>query len=149
MGINSKIAKMPFVALYLIASGLASFNLIRVILFQKDFEVFQTLQPWDYSLASFFIKNFGISHQQYYIFAFPIVLLVLYLVPKIFGKLMNLDKSSNIKGDNHVVFLIILFLTPSILGLHQFFANSWKGHIIPGIILIGLFSILSWMDEKT
>ena len=36
MGINAKIAKIPFFILYLILVGLTSFNWIRVILFQKD-----------------------------------------------------------------------------------------------------------------
>jgi len=138
MGVNTKIAKIPFTVLYLILAGFTSFNWIRVILFQKNFETFRTTQPWDYYLSNFFSNTFGISQQQYFILALPIVLIGLYLIPKIVGKLLNLDKNSNIKGDNHVAVILILLSSPSILSLP----------IVTGIILIILFSIWSWMDEK-
>lgn len=138
MGINAKIAKIPFLILYLILAGLTSFNWIRVILFQQDFEAFRTTQPWDYYLSNFFSNAFGITHQQYFIFAFPVVLICLYLIPKLFGKFMNMDKNSNVKGDNHVTVVLILLTAPSILSLP----------IVSGIILIVLFSIWSWMDEQ-
>ncbi len=138
MGINARIAKIPFIILYLILAGFTSFNWIRVILFQKNFEAFRTTQPWDYYLSNFFSTTFGITHQQYFIFAFPVVLICLYLIPKLFGKLMGIDKNSNVKGDNHVTVILILFTAPSILSLP----------IVSGIILIVLFSIWSWIDEK-
>jgi len=138
MGINTKIAKIPFIIFYLILISLVSFNWVRVILFQKNFEVFRATQPWDYYLSNFFSHVFGITHQQYFIFALPIVLLLLYLISKLFGQLMSMDKSSNVKGDNHVALILVLLVAPSIFGLPIF----W------GIILIVLFSIWSWMDEK-
>jgi len=138
MEINPKIAKIPFFFLYLILAGLISFNWIRVILFQQDFEVFRTTQPWDYYLSNFFSNTLGLPQKQYFIFAFPIVLISLYLIPKLFGKLMSTDKNSNVKGDNHIAVLLILLTTPSILGLP----------VISGIILVLLFSIWSWMDER-
>jgi len=138
MGINAKIARIPFLVLYLILSGFISFNWIRVILFQKNFEAFRTTQPWDYYLSNLFSNTFGVSRQQYFIFALPVVLVGLYLIPKIVGKLLNLDKNTNIKGDNHVAIILILLVAPSLLGLS----------IYSGIALIVLFSILSWADEK-
>ena len=138
MGVNAKIAKIPFVALYLILAGLTSFNWIRVIFFQRDFEVFRATQPWDYYLSSFFSTNFSITHQQFFIYASPVVLICLYLIPKLFGKLMSIDISSNVKGDNHVAFLLILLIAPSILNMP----------IVSGIIMILLFSIWSWIEEK-
>ena len=148
MGINAKIAKIPFIVLYLILAGFTSFNWIRFILFQKNFEVFRTAQPWDYYLSNFFVNTFGIPHQQYFIFALPVVLVSLYLIPKIVGKLLNLDKNTNIKGDNHVAIILILLVAPITLGLHKFFGFGWRNYLIPGIILISLFSIWSWADEK-
>ena len=139
MGINTKIAKIPFFVLYLILVALTSFNWIRVILFQRNFEAFRTTQPWDYYLSRFFSNTFDITHQQYFLFALPIVLVGLYLIPKIVGKLLNLDKNTNIKGDNHIATLLILLTVPSILSLP----------IVTGIILIVLFSIWSWADEKS
>ena len=121
MGINSKVAKIPFFVLYLPLAVLTSINWIRVILFQKNFEVFRTDQPWDYYLSNFFSNTFGITHQQYFVFALPVVLIGLYLVPKIVGKLLNLDKNTNIKGDNHVAIVLILLIAPVALGLHTFF----------------------------
>lgn len=138
MGINSKIAKVPFFLLYLVLALAVSYNWIRVILFQQNFEVFRSSQPWDYYLSNFFSKTFGITRQQYFIFAFPVVLIFLYLIPKLFGKLMSADKNSNVKGDNHVTVTLILLIAPSILGLP----------VILGIILIALFSIWSWMDKQ-
>lgn len=138
MGINAKIAKIPFFLLYLILTGFTSFNWIRVILFQRNFEVFRTTQPWDYYLSNFFSTSFGITQRQYFIFTFPVVLIYLYLIPKLFGKLMSMDKNSNVKGDNHVAVILILLTAPSILNLH----------VVSGIILIVLFSIWSWVDEK-
>ena len=148
MGINSKIAKIPFLVLYIILAILASYNWIRVILFQKNFDVFLTEQPWDYYLSSFFVNTLGISHQQYFLFALPLILLALYLVPKGIGKILNLDKKSNIKGDNHVVILLILLITPVVLGIHKLLGPGWRNHLIPGIILIIIFSIWSGIDEK-
>ena len=148
MGINAKIAKIPFIVLYLILAGFTSFNWIRFILFQKNFEVFRTAQPWDYYLSNFFVNTFGITHQQYFFFALPVVLVSLYLIPKIVGKLLNLDKNTNIKGDNHVAIILILLVAPVTLGLHKFFGFGWRSYLIPGIILISLFSIWSWADEK-
>ncbi|MDD5681355.1 MAG: hypothetical protein PHI59_08980, partial [Candidatus Omnitrophica bacterium] len=130
MGINSKVAKIPFWIFYLVLAALTSFNWIRVILFQKDFEVFRTTQPWDYYLSNLFSTTFGITHQQYFLFAFPVVLICLYLIPKLFGKLMNMDKNSNVKGDNHIAVILILLTVPSIFG----------SSITLGIILIVLFS---------
>lgn len=148
MGINARIAKIPFFILYLILAGLTSFNWIKIILFQKDFEAFRTQQPWDYYLSNFFSDTFGITHQQYFIFALPIILVGLYLIPKIVGKLLNLDESTNIKGNNHVAIILILLVAPVTLGLHKLFALGWRSYLIPGIVLISLFSIWSWADER-
>ena len=148
MGINAKIAKIPFFILYLILAGLTSFNWFRVILFQRNFEVFRADQPWDYYLSNFFSNTFGITHQQYFIFALPVVLIGLCLIPKTVGKLLNLDKNTNIKGDNHVAIILILLVAPVTLGLHKLFAFGWRSYLIPGIVLISLFSIWSWIDEK-
>ncbi|MDD3532364.1 MAG: hypothetical protein PHR64_03365 [Candidatus Shapirobacteria bacterium] len=148
MGINARIAKIPFFILYLILAGLTSFNWIKIIFFQKDFEAFRTQQPWDYYLSDFFSDTFGITHQQYFIFALPIILVGLYLIPKIVGKLLNLDESTNIKGNNHVAIILILLVAPVTLGLHKLFALGWRSYLIPGIVLISLFSIWSWADER-
>lgn len=148
MGINAKIAKIPFFVLYLILAVMISYNWLKVILFQKNFEVFKTEQPWDYYLSSFFVNNFGITHQQYFLFAFPVILLLLYIIPKIIGKLMSLDEKSNIKGDNHVAIIIILLTAPVALGIHNLIGSGWKNHLIPGVVLVILFSIWSWIDEK-
>lgn len=148
MGINSKIAKIPFLVLYLILVVLVSYNWIRVILFQKNFEVFLTEQPWDYYLSNFASNTFGITHQQYFLFAFPLMLAFLYLVPKLFGKLINLDKKTNIKGDNHIAVIAILLVAPVTLGIHKLLGPGWKNHLIPGVILIILFSIWTGIDEK-
>jgi len=99
-------------------------------------------------LSSFFVNNFGITHQQYFIFALPVILVCLYIIPKIVGKLLNLDKNSNIKGDNHTAIILILLIAPVALGIHKFLGPGWRNHLIPGIILIVLFSIWSWIDEK-
>ena len=148
MGINSRIAKIPFFILYLTLAAFTSFNWIRVILFQKDWGAFRTQQPWDYYLSNFFSNTFGITHQQYFIFALPVVLIGLYLIPKIVGKLLNLDKNTNIKGDNHIAIILILFVAPTTLGLYKLFDWGWRSYLIPGVILITLFSVWSWIDEK-
>ncbi len=149
MGINKIVAKIPFFVLYVVLVIITSFNWIRVILFQRNFEVFRTEQPWDYYLSNFFINNFGITHQQYFIFALPVMLLLLFIIPEIVGKLMSLDRNSNVKGDNHVAIILILFIAPVTLGLHKLLDLGWRGHLIPGIILIIIFSILSWLDERS
>lgn len=138
MRINTRIANVPFFALYLVLASLVSFNWVRVILFQKNFEAFRTTQPWDYYVSNFFSRAFDITHQQYYIFALPLVLICLYAVPKLFGKLMSMDEKSNVKGDNHVAIIIILLVAPSLFNLP----------IISGVVLIILFSIWSWIDER-
>lgn len=148
MGVNSKVAKVPFFILYLILAVLVAFNWIRVILFQKDFEAFRATQPWDYYLSGFFSNTFGITPRQYFIFALPIVLIGLYLIPKVVGKLLNLDKNSNIKGDNHTAIILILLAAPATLGLHRFVGFDWRSRVIPGIILMALFSVWSWIDEQ-
>jgi hypothetical protein len=94
MGINSKIAKLPFPILYIIMASLILFNWVGVILFQRNFEVFKIEQPWDYYLSNFFSNTFGISQQQYFIFALPVILILLYLIPKFLGYLINLDKKN-------------------------------------------------------
>lgn len=148
MNINSKVSKIPFFVLYLILALITAYNWFRVILFQKDFEIFRTEQPWDYYLSNFFVNNFDITHQQYFLFAFPVILFLLYVIPKIMGKLMNLDKSSNVRGDNHTAIVLILMITPVALGIHKLIGPGWKNHLIPGVILVVLFSIWSWIDEK-
>lgn len=148
MGINSKIAKIPFFILYLLLVSFTSYNWIRVILFQRNYKVFLTKQPWDYYLSSFFVNNFIITHQQYFVFAFPVMLLFLYVVPKVIGKLLNIDTKINIKGDNHAAILIILLIAPVALGVHKFLEPGWINHLVPGIILVVLFSMWSWIDEK-
>lgn len=44
--------------------------------------------------------------------------------------------------------LIILFVAPVTLGIHKLLGPGWKNHLLPGIILISIFSALSWIDEK-
>ena len=51
---------------------------------------------------------------------------------------MSMGKNSNVKGDNHVAVLLILLTAPSILSLP----------VVSGVLLIVLFSIWSWVDEK-
>ena len=148
MGINSKISKIPFFILYLILTTLTLYNWVRVILFQTNFEIFRIEQPWDYYLSNFLSSTFGITHQQYFIFSLPIVLLILYFIPKIFGRLLNLDKKSNIKGDNHLALIIILLIIPGVFDFPRLFGSSWQSHLLPGLLLIILFSIWSWIDEK-
>jgi len=148
MKINSTVAKIPFWVLYTISVFLVSFNWIKVVFFQKNFSAFKFTQPWDYYLFGFFEKYFGVSPQQYFIFALPVVLIFLYIVPRFFGKLMSLDKKSNIKGDSHVSFMIILMLLPTTIGLQRFFDTGWRGQLTPGIVLMVVFSIVSWFDEK-
>jgi hypothetical protein len=148
MGINSKVAKIPFFILYLILAVFISYNWIRVILFQRNFEVFGTEQPWDYYLSSFFVNALGISHQQYFLFAFPVILLILYAIPKVFGQLLTANKKSNVKGDNHLALIIILLIAPVTFGVHKLLGPGWRNHLAPGIILISLFSLLSWLDER-
>lgn len=148
MSINIKIAKIPFFILYLILAGFTSYNWIRVILFQKNFEVFRTEQPWDFYLSNFFSNTFGITHQQYFIFALPIILIGLYVIPKVVGKLLNMDKNTNIKGDNHVAVILILLIAPVTFGVHKLLGSGWRNHLIPGIVLISLFSIWAWVDER-
>ena len=138
MGINSKIAKIPFWILYIILAVLISFNWIRVILFQKSFEGFRLTQPWDYYLSNLFADTFGMSQRQYFIFALPVVLVGLYVLPKVVGILMSLDKKSNVKGDSHIATLLILLVAPSLFGMP----------VISGVILIVVFSFLSWIDEQ-
>jgi hypothetical protein len=77
-----------------------------------------------------------------------VILLILYIIPKVFGKLLNLDKKSNVKGDNHLALIIILLIAPVTFGVHKLLGPGWRNNLIPGIILISLFSILSWLDEK-
>ena len=149
MHLNSKIAKIPFFVLYLMLVLLVSYNWIRVILFQREFEIFLTEQPWDYFLSNFFIKNFGLTYHQYFLFTFPIILIILYIIPKVFGRLLDLDKKSNVKGDNYVALIIILLVAPVTLGIHKFLGSEWKNHLIPGMFLIIIFSVLSWLDEKS
>lgn len=138
MRINSKIANVPFFILYLILTALFSVNWVQVILFQKDFEAFRATQPWDYYLSHVFAETFGTSQREYFMFMFPILLVGLYALPKVLGKLMSLDKKSNIKGDNHIATLIILLVAPSILGMP----------VLSGLVLVIAFSLLSFMDEQ-
>jgi hypothetical protein len=77
-----------------------------------------------------------------------VILILLYAIPKIMGKLMGLDTSSNVKGDNHTAIIIILLVAPVALGVHKLLGPGWKNHLLPGVILIILFSIWSWIDEK-
>jgi len=90
----------------------------------------------------------GISHQQYFLFAFPVILLILYAIPKVFGQLLTANKKSNVKGDNHLALIIILLITPVTFGVHKLLGPGWRNHLILGIILISLFSLLSWLDER-
>ena len=148
MGINSKIAKIPFLLLYAISAFLILFNWLRVIFFQKDFSAFVKNQPWDHFLATRFSEIFGASYRSYFIFALPIYLILLFLFLKVVGKLLNLDKKSNIKGDNHIAVITILFILPATFGIHTLLGSGWKNHVLPGFILIILFTIISWIDEN-
>jgi len=148
MGINSKIAKIPFLLLYLINASLILFNTFRVILFQEDFTAFATEQPWDYFLAKKFTETFSITYRTYFIVALPIYLILLFVFLKIIGKLLDLDKKSNIKGENHIAVISILFIAPATFGVHKLLGSGWKNLLLPGLILIIIFTILSAVDEK-
>lgn len=76
------------------------------------------------------------------------MLLGLYIIPKALGKLMSLDKKSNVKGDNHIAIILLLLIVPVTLGAQKIIGLGWRGYLIPGIVLIVLFSILSWADEE-
>jgi hypothetical protein len=147
MGMNAKIAKIPFWVLYLILAGLTSFNWVRVILFQTDFEAFKYTQPWDYYLSKVFAKAFGTTQQQYFILVLPVVFILLYLIPKLFGKLMSADKYSNVKGDNHVAILVAFLFIPSVFNF-QALGIAPGNYLLVSFLMIGVFSALSWLDEK-
>lgn len=147
MGINAGIAKIPFWILYLFLAALTSFNWIQIILFQADLEAFRYAQPWDYYLSKFFADTFGTTQKQYFVFTLPIVLICLYLIPKFFGKLMSMDKNSNVKGDNHVAILIAFLFVPSVFNL-QAFGIAPANYLIVSFMMIGVFSIISWLDEQ-
>lgn len=147
MGINSKIAKIPFWGLYLILAALTLFNWIRVILFQVNFEVFRYTQPWDYYLSKLFADTFGTTQKQYFIFDLPAVLIFLYLVPKLFSKLISMDKRSNIKGDNHVAVLLIFLFIPSTFNI-RVLGIAPDSYLIVSFFMIGVFSVISWLDEQ-
>lgn len=148
MEINSKVARLPFWCLYLVLAVLVLFNWGRVILFQKDFEVFRSSQPWDYYLSRFFAEIFEVSQRSYFVFALPVVLAGLYLVPKVLGKLMSLDKATNVRGDNHVALILILLTAPATFGIHRFLSLRAAGYFLPGVILVIIFSILAAADER-
>ncbi|MCL4374884.1 hypothetical protein M1523_03400 [Patescibacteria group bacterium] len=148
MGINSKIAKIPFWGLYLILAALTAFNWLRVILFQADFEAFRHTQPWDYYLSRLFADTFGTTQKQYFIFALPVVLIFLDLVPKLFGKLISLDKGSNVKGDNHVAILLMFLFIPSVFNFQALFGLAAPDYLTVSVLMIGIFSLLSWLDER-
>lgn len=147
MGINSKIAKIPFWILYLILAALTSFNWIQVILFQANFEAFKYTQPWDYYLSKLFADISGATQQQYFIFTLPVVLICLCLIPKLFGKLISMDKNSNVKGDNHVAIILTFLFVPSVFNI-QAFGITPSNYLVVSFLMIGVFSVLSWMDEK-
>jgi len=148
MGINSKIAKIPFLFLYIINASLILFNTLRVILFQEDFTAFATEQPWDYFLATKFTETFSITYRTYFIVTLPIYLFLLFVFLKIVGKLLDLDKKSNIKGENHIAVISILFMVPATLGVHKLLGSGWKNLLLPGFILVIIFTIVSAVDEK-
>ncbi|MCJ7569694.1 MAG: hypothetical protein MUO58_19470 [Anaerolineales bacterium] len=148
MDINRKIAKIPFDVLYAILALLVSFNWLSVILFQKNFSVFESEQPWDYYLASIASRLFGIEHRQYYVFALPIVLIVIYGVLKLTGWLIGLDKKTEIKGDNHTAIIAILLVLPVSLGVHKLLGPGWRNNLLPGVVLIIAFSIWTGIAES-
>ncbi|PIR43830.1 hypothetical protein COV24_00700 [candidate division WWE3 bacterium CG10_big_fil_rev_8_21_14_0_10_32_10] len=148
MGINSKIAKIPFFVLYLIIATLVSLNWIKVIIFQKDFENFRSTQPWDYYISSFAVQTLGVTHQQYFLFALPLILLGLYGLFKILGNLLDKDKKTNINGGNHIAIIALLLVLPGVLNISKYVDMGKQTHLLIGIILVFLFSVWSWMDEK-
>ena len=148
MSINTKVAKIPFLLLYLVNAFLISFNFLKVILFQEDFTSFATEQPWDHFLATKFSEVFSTSYRSYFIFALPVYLVLLFIFLKLFGKLIDLDKRSNVRGENHIAVSVMLFIMPVTLGVHKLLGSGWKNFLFPGFVLIILFSIISGIDEQ-
>ncbi len=148
MDINRRIAKIPFAVLYGILALLVSFNWLRVFLFQKEFSVFESEQPWDYYLSSIASRLFGIEQRQYFIFALPIMLIIIYGALKLTGWLISLDKKTEIKGDNHTAIVAILLILPVSLGVHKLLGPGWRNHLLPGAVLIITFSIWTGIAES-
>lgn len=148
MDINRKIAKIPFAVLYGIFALLVSFNWLRVFLFQREFSVFESEQPWDFYLSSIASRLFGIEQRQFFVFAIPIVLIVIFGVLKLTGWLISLDKKTEIKGDNHSAIVAILLVLPVSLGVHKLLGPGWRNHLLPGIVLIIAFSIWTGIAES-
>jgi len=146
MDLNKKIVKIPFWILYGILACLVIFNWLSVYLLQKDFSAFRSEQPWDHFLASFASNIFNIEYRQYFLFAIPVVLLIMLGAIKFGGWLISLDKNTQIKGDNHIAIIGILLILPTVFGLHRFI-GGWRGNIIPGVMLIIIFSIWTGIED--
>ncbi len=113
MQLNQKISKIPFLWLYGIAALFYILPAVNVFLFQKNILLFAKDQPWDFLLAGKLAELFDLPVKEGFLLAIPVVLVFLFIIIKAVGRLVNLDKKTNIKGDNYIAAVAILFMLPN------------------------------------
>lgn len=131
MNINQKIAEIPLVILYGIIACFVTISFVCTYLYQKDYSVFREDQPIDYFLASLFSNLLGTEYREYFLFAIPIMLFILYGAIRLGGWLVKaLDKNTEINGENHTAIVLILMMLPNFL--HLFIQVTFGIRIIEG-----------------
>lgn len=159
MDINQKVAKIPFLILYGVTALFHIFSSIAIYI-SVDLETayaFHKDQPWDHFLASTASRLFGIGYNDYFLFSIPVYLLFFYGVIKLGGWLIKTtSKETEIKGDNHMAIICILFLLPKVLYEFGYFIlgmqpiRGWGVKLAAtlGFILIIIFSILTEAADR-
>lgn len=156
MDINQRIAKIPFIILYGIAAFFYMLSSVSVYLHQRDLSLIETDQPWDYFLASKLSALFGVSTREGILLSIPVMLLLIYAVIKVVGWLVNLDKKSEINGDNHAAIIVIMMLLPNFIfqlflfGFGIVLVRGWGLRYagMTGFALVVIFSIVTWIGEN-
>ncbi|MEA3420910.1 MAG: hypothetical protein U9Q97_04435 [Acidobacteriota bacterium] len=153
LGINQKIAKIPFILLYGILTFFITLSFLCTYLYQNDWSAFQEGQPIDYALARSFSNLFGTEFNAYFLFAIPLMLLVIYGAIRLGGWLIKrIDKKTEINGENHMAMILISVLLPNFLYLIMWllFGTRLTSRyvLIAGLALMIFYIIITEIDDK-
>lgn len=157
MNLNQKIAKIPFWILFAIVSFLTIFSFVYTYV-HMDYPRIKEGNPANHFLALTFSRAFNMDYKYYFLYSIPFVLLLLYGALKLAKWLVRfVDKSNNIKGDNHAAMFVILVMLPNVL--HQIIVAlfgvylikdtraEFKYTTIAGIVLLAIYLLLTEFIE--
>ncbi len=145
LNLNKKIAKIPFWILYSILAFLIMWDFVFTYFTIKTNPNASEGNP----VNAYLMHVFGL---EYFLWSLPIILIMIYFVIRLGDwMLVNVDKRTDINGNNHIAIMGIMLVFPNVLRMFiKLFSGVWiirnwglKYSFLSGFVLMMIYIILT------